>query len=165
MTFEAELPKCTSFTTLALTSCDLRAELPKCISLLKSCDFRAGAAKVYFLFTALVLTSCDLRAGAAKQSFLVLKSCDFRAGAAKVYFLYCTCTQKLRLASRSCIVGFPHVNALEFGTWQSICMLANSCLSPWGVVGHKRATDKARVDHFGKGGTLWPTTPKSHGQR
>ena len=130
---------------------------------LKSCGFRAGAAKVYFLYC----TCTDkLRPSSRScQSFLVLKSCDFRAGAAKVYFLDCTCTEKLRLASRSCIAGFPHVNALEFGTWQSICMLASSCLSPWGVVGHKRATDKTRVDHFGKGGTLWPTTPKSHGQR
>ena len=142
-------------------------ELPKCVSLtthvLKSCDFRGGAAKVYFLyytctdklrpsirscqsvspwlrlssqscqgvFPLLHLYTHKLRPSSRScQSFLVLKSCDFRAGAAKVYFLYCTCTEKLRLASRSCIAGFPHVNALEFGTWQSICMLANSCLSP-----------------------------------
>ena len=110
MTFEAELPKCTSFTTLALTSCDLRAGAAKVYLLvLKSCDFRARAAKVYFRYC----TCTDkLRPSSRScQSFLVLKSCDFRAGAAKVYFLYCTCSEKLRLASRSCIAGFPHVNA------------------------------------------------------
>ena len=149
---------------LVLKSCDLRAGAAKVYFLvLKSCDFRAGAAKVYFLYC----TRTDkLRPSSRScQSFLVLKSCDSRAGAAKVYFLYCTCAERLLLASRSCIAGFPHVNALEFGIWQSICMLANSCLSPWGVVGHKRDTDKTRVDHFGKGGTLLPTTPKSHRQR
>ena len=42
---------------------------------LKSCDFRCGAAKMYFVYYTIL-------------HLLALKSCDFRAGAAKVYCAY-----------------------------------------------------------------------------
>ena len=67
------------FTIVVLQNCDFR-ELPKCTLyttlVLKSCDVRAGAAKVYFVY---VLKSCDFRAGAAKTLHpLMLKGRDRR---------------------------------------------------------------------------------------
>ena len=65
---------------------------------LSSCDFRAGAPGVRFLYYATF--EPELR---EYDSFttLVLQSCDFRAGAPGVRFLYYACTTKLRLSSRS----------------------------------------------------------------
>ena len=93
--FELEMRKCTSRTRLVL----------------QSCDFRAGAAEVYFLYqtctTKLRLSSwscgsvlrvldwyykvaifeLELRK-CTSRTRLVLQSCDFRAGAAEVYFAH-----------------------------------------------------------------------------
>ena len=105
---------------LELRKCTLRTTL-----LLQSCDWRAGAAEVYFAYYSrttklrfaswscgsvlcvlhsyykveiceLELRKCTLR------TTVVLQSCDFRAGAAEVYFAYYTLTTKLRFASWSC---------------------------------------------------------------
>ena len=54
---------------------------------LKSCDFRAGAAKAYFIYYEQLL-------------------------AAKMYFVHYTCTEKLRLSSRNCqsVLRILHLN-------------------------------------------------------
>ena len=85
----------------------------------KSCDFRAGAAKMYFIYYTITCTEkqrlssrscqsvhrillkiCDFPAGTLCAT-LVLKSCHFPAAAAKMYFVCYTCTA-MRLSSRSC---------------------------------------------------------------
>ena len=94
----------------------LSLELPKCTFcttfVLKSCDFRFGAAKMYFVYSTIL-------------HLLALKSCDFRAGAAKVYCAYyCNvatfqlnqpkCTLCATLVLKSC--DFP----AGAGSWQSV---------------------------------------------
>ena len=133
----SKLRKCTSRTRL-LQSCDFRdgvgsvlrvldlyykvaiseLELRKCTSrirlVLQSCDFRAGAAEVYFSYSTCTTKlrfpswSCggairvlDLYIPelelwkCSSRTRLVLQSRDFRAGAAEVYFACWTCATKI----------------------------------------------------------------------
>ena len=62
---------------------------------MKSCGFRAGAAKVYFLYY-----TCT------EKLRLLRRICQ-------VYFLYYTCTEKLRLLRRICQVYFLYYTCTE----------------------------------------------------
>ena len=94
-------------------------ELPKCVSftthVLKSCDFRGGAAKVYFLY----YTCTDkLRPSsrAAKVYLLVEKLRLSSRSCQSVFPIYCTCTDKLRPSSRSCQTKFPCTEKLRLSS-------------------------------------------------
>ena len=113
----------------------------------KSCDLRAGAAKVYFLYYACtakfwlpsqschsvlpllrlyweVVTSEPELPKCAVFTALVGKSCGFRAGAAEVYFLCYTSTDRLRLSSRSC-----HGVLLYYTGTEKLRLSSRSCHS------------------------------------
>ena len=108
---------------LELQTCTCTTKLRKCTScitlVLQSCDFRAGAAEVYFahyscttklrfsskgcgsvlrvLHYKAAIFELELRK-CASRSTLLLQSC----GAAEVCFAYCTCTTQLRFSIWSC---------------------------------------------------------------
>ena len=101
--------------------------------MLQSCDFRAGAAEVYFAYHTCT-TKLRFSSGSVLHLYYkaaifelelrkynslttpVLQSCDFQSGAAEVYFTYYTCSTKLRFSSWSCgtVLRVLHYKAAIF---------------------------------------------------
>ena len=87
-TFEPELRESVSLTTAVLESCDFRAGAPGVRFLYYGCTTKLRLSTRNPGNTFSLLQNCDLRAGALGVRFLYYgcTSCDFRAGAPEVCF-------------------------------------------------------------------------------
>ena len=93
--FELELRKCTSRTTLVLQSCDFRSGAAEvyfsyytCTTKLRFSSWRCGSVlRLLDLYYKVAIFELEMRK-CTSLARLVLQSCDFRAGAAEVYFAY-----------------------------------------------------------------------------
>ena len=93
--FERELRKCTSRTRLVIQSCDFRAGAAEvyfaystCTTKLRFSSWSCGSVlRVLDLYYKVAIFELELRK-CTSCTRLVLQSCDFRAEAAEVYFAY-----------------------------------------------------------------------------
>ena len=113
-TFEPELREHVSFTTAVLQSCDFRARAPGVCFLYYGCTTKLRLSSqssgstfpLLRLYYKVATFEPELREHVSFTT-AVLQSCDFRARAPGVCFLYYGCTTKLRLSSQSSGSTFP----------------------------------------------------------